>query len=58
MNKDKIKRLLQKSVDFLNEINVKTIEDSYKKIAAFEAIKAAYEETDRQEEEHDTNAEH
>ena len=60
MIKDKIKYLLQKSVDFLNEMNTKTIEDSYKKVAAFEAIKAAYDEVDKpeQEEENDAGTDH
>lgn len=59
MDKDKIKYLLQKSVDFLNEMSTKTIEDSYKKVAAFEAIKAAYDEVDKPEQEdvHDAESE-
>ena len=59
MDKDKIKYLLQKSVDFLNEMSTKTIEDSYKKVAAFEAIKAAYDEGDKPEQEdvHDAESE-
>lgn len=60
MDKDKIKYLLQKSVDFLNEMSTKTIEDSYKKVAAFEAIKAAYDEVDKpeREEENDAGTDH
>lgn len=59
MDKDKIKYLLQKSVDFLNEMSTKTIEDSYKKVAAFEAIKAAYDEVEKPEQEdvHDAESE-
>lgn len=60
MDKDKIKYLLQKSVDFLNEMSTKTIEDSYKKVSAFEAIKTAYDEVDKpeQEEENDAGTDH
>ena len=56
MDKDKIKYLLQKSVDFLNEMSTKTIEGSYKKVAAFEAIKAAYDEVDKPEQEKENDA--
>ena len=46
-------------MDFLNEMSTKTIEDSYKKVAAFEAIKAAYDEVEKPEQEdvHDAESE-
>lgn len=49
MNKDRIKELLQKCAEWLDNMNTKSIDDSYKKVAIFEAIKEIYAEVDREE---------
>ena len=52
MDKDKIKGLLQKCADWLDNMNTKSIDDSYKKVAIFEAIKEIYAEMDHAEADH------
>lgn len=52
MNKDRIKELLQKCADWLDNMNTKSIDDSYKKVAIFEAIKEIYAEMDHAEADH------
>ncbi len=49
MNKDRIKELLQKCAEWLDNMNTKSIDDSYKKVAIFEAIKEIYAEVDHEE---------
>ena len=52
MNKDRIKELLQKCAEWLDNMNTKSIDDSYKKVAIFEAIKEIYAEVDHAEVNH------
>ena len=49
MNKGRIKELLQKCAEWLNNMNTKSIDDSYKKVAIFEAIKEIYAEVNHEE---------
>lgn len=56
MNKERIKCLLQKSADWLDNMNIKTIDDSYKKVAIFEAIKEIFAEIDKTEGEQNGNS--
>ena len=49
MNKDRIKELLRKCAEWLDNMNTKSIDDSYKKVAIFEAIKEIYEEVNHEE---------
>lgn len=58
MNKDRIKGLLQKCAEWLDNMNIKTIDDSYKKVAIFESIKEIFAEVNKAEEEDDADAEH
>lgn len=63
MDKDRIKELLQKCADWLDNITTKSIDDSYKKVAIFEAIKEIYAEVDHAEaghaeEENDAGTDH
>lgn len=52
MNKDRIKELLQQCADWLDNMNTKGIDNSYKKVAIFEAIKEIYAEVDHAEVNH------
>ena len=52
MNKDRIKELLQKCAEWLDNMNTKSIDDSYKKVAIFEVIKEIYAEVNRAEVNH------
>ena len=63
MNKDRIKELLHKCAEWLDNMNTKSIDDSYKKVAIFEAIKEIYAEVnhaevDHTEEENDAGTDH
>ena len=52
MNKDRIKELLQKCAEWLDNMNTKSIDDSYKKVAIFESIKEIYAEVNHAEVNH------
>ena len=52
MNKERIKELLQKRAEWLENMNTKIIDDSYKKVAIFEAIKEIYAEVNHAEVNH------
>ncbi len=58
MNTEKVKFLLQKCADWLDNMNIKTIDDSYKKVAIFESIKEIFAEVVKAEEENGADAEH
>lgn len=47
MDKERMKQLLNKCADWLDGMTIKSIDDSYKKVAIFEAIKEIYEELDK-----------
>ena len=52
MNNDRIKELLQKCAEWLDNMNTKSIDDSYKKVAIFEVIKEIYAEVNHAEVNH------
>lgn len=58
MNTEKVKILLQKCADWLDNMNIKSIDDSYKKVAIFESIKEIFAEVGKAEEEHDAGTDH
>lgn len=58
MNTEKVKFLLQKCADWLDNMNIKSIDDSCKKVAIFESIKAIFAEVVKAEEENGADAEH
>lgn len=58
MNTERMKFLLQKCAEWLDNMNIKTIDDSYKKVAIFESIKEIFAEVNKAEEEHDAGTDH
>ena len=57
MTKDRIKEPLQKCAEWLDNMNTKSIDASYKKVAIFESIKEIYAEVNHTEEENDAESE-
>ena len=58
MNTERMKFLLQKCAEWLDNMNIKTIDDSYKKVAIFESIKEIFAEVNEEEEEDDAGTDH
>ena len=58
MNTERMKFLLQKCAEWLDNMNIKTIDDSYKKVAIFESIKEIFAEVNKAEEEDDASTDH
>ncbi len=58
MNTERMKFLLQKCAEWLDNMNIKTIDDSYKKVAIFESIKEIFAEVNKAEEEDDAGTDH
>lgn len=58
MNTERMKFLLQKCAEWLDNMNIKTIDDSYKKVAIFESIKEIFAEVNKTEEEDDAGTDH
>nr|DAK79132.1 MAG TPA: hypothetical protein [Caudoviricetes sp.]DAU04917.1 MAG TPA: hypothetical protein [Caudoviricetes sp.] len=58
MNTERMKFLLQKCAEWLDNMNIKTIDDSYKKVAIFESIKEIFAEINKAEEEDDAGTDH